>query len=173
MGLGCPVWVLWVPAIGLGVPWKWAQFLICFFVLLDYILESFFIANIDFHQIKSSPLHFNEKTWKGGIMWAGLTSQKVGLPLKMSNFWVLISTCAQCNFFFAINWKNWNWLSSNWKQLRNFWIFIFTCAFAICCLSKICIKDLHQRFASRICFKNLYQRFVSKICIKDLYQRFV
>ena len=86
MGLGCPVWVLWVPAIGLGVPWKWAQFLICFFVLLDYILESFFIANIDFHQIKSSPLHFNEKTWKGGIMWAGFTSQKVGLPLKVSNF---------------------------------------------------------------------------------------
>ena len=166
MGLGCPVWVLWVPAIGLGVPWKWAQFLICFFVLLDYILESFFIANIDFHQIKSSPLHFNEKTWKGGIMWAGFTSQKVGLPLKVSNF---LSShfhmrTVQC-FFFAINWKNWNWLSSNWKQLRNFWIFIFTCAFVICCLSKICIKDLHQRFASKICIKDLHQRFVSKICL--------
>ena len=123
----------------------------------------FFHSKHWLHPIKSSPLHFNEKTWKGGIMWAGFTSQKVGLPLKVSNFWVLIFTCAQCNFFFAINWKNWNWLSSNWKQLRNFWIFIFTCAFVICCLSKICIKDLHQRFASKICIKDLLKFLVSEL----------
>ena len=83
----------WVPCMGLmgACNRSWSALKVStisdlFFCFAWLHFGKFFHSKHWLHPIKSSPLHFNEKTWKGGIMWAGFTRQKVCLPLKVSNF---------------------------------------------------------------------------------------